>query len=133
MSRTFKTRPYKVRFRDDWDKDRLTVPYTRTAEDWYTKEPIEVPCHYYIQTPTTVPKKKRKVDTEERWMTTPSWWTRMTQNKPQRCKVRLWERQVQKTPIQADYCPTMVLDKETENALEQLETPPEKMATIWYW
>ena len=42
----------------------------------------------------TAAKKSRREDTEWHWMTTPSWWTRMTMNRPQRRHGHVWERTV---------------------------------------
>lgn len=80
MSRTYKDKPSKHRY-DAWDKDRIRVENT----------------FYYIDLPTSKPKKRKHLDTEWHWMSTPSWWTRITMNRPQRRKCKLWERDALKT------------------------------------
>ncbi len=74
MSRTFKDKPSKLKY-DPWDQDMQRV------EGFYR----------FIQLPTTKPKKRKEVDTEWHWMSTPSWWTRLVMNKPKRRACRLWE------------------------------------------
>jgi hypothetical protein len=39
-------------------------------------------------------KKPKEKDTEWHWMSTPSWWTRIMMNRPQRRKGKLWEATV---------------------------------------
>jgi len=39
-------------------------------------------------------KKAKRQDTEWHWMSTPSWWTRLMMNRPQRAAGRLWEKKV---------------------------------------
>lgn len=85
MSRTFKDRPNHIRFSD------YSYAWHRTLRflDGYDN-PI------WMQAPKgTHKKKKKKVNTEWEWLkSTPSWWTRLTMNKPQRRKCRLWEAKV---------------------------------------
>ena len=40
------------------------------------------------------PKKKKNVDTEYHWMTTPSWWNRMQHTRPERRRVKIALSQV---------------------------------------
>lgn len=42
------------------------------------------PLFWYKQLPSTKTKKRKEVDCEWHWMSTPSWWTRITMNRPQR-------------------------------------------------
>jgi hypothetical protein len=44
-------------------------------------------------------KKKKNVDTENHWMTTPMWYIREFMNQPQRAKGRQWEKTVLKVDI----------------------------------
>ena len=57
-------------------------------------EPVLRTKIWRIPGPTTKPKKRRTQDVEWHWMSTPSWWTRLTMNRPQRRAGRLWERKV---------------------------------------
>ena len=66
MSRTFKDKPYKLQH-EPWDTDMVVL------ENWGR-------CH----TKTTKTKKRKEVDTEDHWMTTPGWWVKMTMTKPER-------------------------------------------------
>ena len=62
------------------------------------KVPLDEPFTYnrvcYIYAPTTKPKRRKGEDVEWHWMSTPSWWTRLVMNRPQRREGRLWERKV---------------------------------------
>ena len=102
MSRTFKDKPSKLKH-EAWDKDTIRVEDTGTK--W----------SYRIHLPTTKTKKRKEVDTEEHWMTTPGWWVRLMMNKPQRREVHLWER------------------KALFSELEELIQPGKKVAHIYYW
>ena len=75
MSRTLKDRPSKFKH-EPWDRDLVRVPGR----------------YYFIQLPTTKTKKRKQVDTEDHWMNTPSWWTRLMMRKPQRRAGSIWER-----------------------------------------
>lgn len=66
MSRTYKDRPSKVRFPE-------VYPY------WVTVEKT---------------KKRKEVDTEWHWMSTPGWWVHTFMTKPQRRAGSMWEREV---------------------------------------
>ena len=83
MSRTHKDHPSKLRF-EEWNIDRERIEGT----------------FYYIYLPTTKTKKRRGSDTEWHWMSTPSWWTRLTMNRPQRRAGSIWERTVTQTSIE---------------------------------
>lgn len=69
MSRTYKDKPYKLKH-EPWDKDRGIIEGT-----WR-----------FVELPTTKTKKRKEVDTECHWMTTPSWWNRIWHNRPERRK-----------------------------------------------
>ena len=82
MSRTYKDKPSKLK-RELYDQDFILV------ENYgYYK---------YRLGKTTKTKKRKEVDTEDHWMTTPSAWTRLMMNKPQRREGTLWEREVVKS------------------------------------
>lgn len=110
MSRTFKDKRRR-HFSEYWKRETLAVEYESInlrydgSRVWY----------YYLQLPTTKPKLRKEVDTEDHWMSTPSWWTRLTMNKPQRRSVHLWER------------------KALFSDLEELMQPGKKVAHIYYW
>lgn len=88
MSRTYKDRPYKVRHPEEqWDYRY----YPREGHRWY--------WHCALQRPGVLTKKKKHVDTENHWMTTPMWWVREFMNQPQRVRGKQWERQMVKVPV----------------------------------
>lgn len=76
MSRTFKDKPYKFKY------------------DSYTKDYIFTEGYGYRMGKTTKTKKRKEMDTEGHWMSTPSWWTRLVMNRPQRRAGRIWEASV---------------------------------------
>ena len=122
MSRTYKDKPAKFRFPEsyDWRCDCEKIPYEYTYSPWGTEDPVTVIRHVYRQLPGVKTKKRREVDCEWHWMgSTPSWWTRMQMNRPQRREHHLWEQEASHTPI--------------EN-LEDLDTPNvSKKPHIYYY
>lgn len=78
MSRTYKDKPYKLK--TAWQQDVIYL------ENFYTR-----------LDKTTKTKKRKEVDTEDHWMTTPSWWTRLTMTRPERRANRLHEVAVVKS------------------------------------
>lgn len=102
MSRTYKDKPSKLRF-DSYMKDIVRVEGT----------------FKYIYLPTTKTKKRKKSDTEDHYMSTPSIWTRLMMNKPQRREGSLWEREVVKTQL---------------SELEELDKPNvSRKPHVYYW
>ena len=102
MSRTYKDKPSKIKY-ESWNKDRERIEGT----------------FYYIDLPTTKAKKRKELDTEEHWMNTPSWWTRLVMNRPQRRKCKLWERDALKTCL---------------DSLDDLDKPIiSRKPHIYYW
>ena len=102
MSRTYKDKPSKLKY-TAWDKDRERIKGT----------------FYYINLPTTKPKKRKEVDTEWHWMGTPSWWTSLFMNRPQRRRCKLWQRDALKTCL---------------DSLEDLDKPSiSRKPHIYYW
>jgi len=100
MSRTFNTRPSKIRFPNTWDRDLISVEYVAQRLDWYTKEITECVSHAYIKLPTTIPKKKRRVDTEWHWtQSTPSWWNNLFHTRPVRGNFRKFTKDIVKSKI----------------------------------
>lgn len=90
MSRTYKDKPSKLKG-DAWGKDREYYNYTRV---WvtYSGELVEHEWKAYMETKTTKTKKRKEVDTEDHWTSTPGWHIRMWMNKPQRRKHHLQEK-----------------------------------------
>lgn len=107
MSRTYKDRPDRIRFPYPYDHDTIIIRgvnlVTKTTQlDWDTMEfvttDLDEPYEQYfarrLETKSTKPRRRRKQDTEWHWMSTPSWWTRLMMNKPQRRRGHVWERKV---------------------------------------
>jgi hypothetical protein len=102
MSRTYKDKPSKIKH-ESWNKDRERIEGT----------------FYYIDLPTTKAKKRKELDTEEHWMNTPGWWTRLVMNRPQRRRCKLWERDALKT---------------SPDSLDDLDKPIiSRKPHIYYW
>lgn len=97
MSRTYKDIPYKFHHPEqDWDYryDSIHYPATRRyyAEgEWFEKEYTGV---WFRKKPGILTKKKKHVDTENRWQSTPSWWTNLFMNRPQRQASNQYMRQL---------------------------------------
>lgn len=97
MSRTLKDVPYKVRKENkkynqyNPNADCVQVPYTREWVGW-DGELVDHSWHYLVRLPTTIPKKRKELDTEEHWMTTPGWWIRLMMNKPKRREAHMLEK-----------------------------------------
>jgi hypothetical protein len=58
------------------------------------------------------------MDTENHWMSTPSWWIREMMNQPQRAKGRQWEKSVLKVDI---------------NDLDIIDYPSVSRKPHWYY
>jgi hypothetical protein len=86
MSRTYKDKPYKLKHRP-WDTDTESFRYVAEGLDWYTKELRTYLGFGHLELPTTKTKKRKEVDTEDHWMTTPGWWNRMMVTRPERKRV----------------------------------------------
>lgn len=93
MSRTYKDRPARVRY-PDTSHDYEAVPYIASGNHWSTGEPYERLAWFSVKKPYIKRKKKRNVDTEWRWMTTPGWWVRLYMTRPQRNASNHYMRQV---------------------------------------
>ena len=91
------------------------------AERWDTLyEPQELGMYWHrLKKPGVLPKLSKRLDTEDHWMSTPSWWTRLCMLKPQRRAGSLWEREVVKCQV-AD--------------LEEVDKPSvSRKPHIYYW
>lgn len=89
MSRTYKhikQSKLKKFYEERWDTLYETV---ETTTFWRR-----------LQRPGVLPKRRKELDVEDHWMSTPSWWTHLCMLKPQRRQGSLWEREVVKTPIE---------------------------------
>lgn len=74
MSRTYKHKPRKLLW-DSFDKDFI---------------PLEGYRHRLGK--TTKPKKRKEVDSEDHWITTPGWWIKLTMTRPERRGAHLLEK-----------------------------------------
>ena len=84
MSRTYKhtkeallKRYYKERWDDEYEK------YEYMAELWFQPGEYRISTRY-IKKAGVLTKKKKNVDSEHHWMTTPSWWNRLQHTRPER-------------------------------------------------
>lgn len=89
MSRTYKDRPSKVKNPEKenyWNRDvfYFGMPADFDSSEFFTK-------------------KRKEIDTEDHWMSTPSVWTRLMMNRPQRRQIHLWERNVNKVTNYDDF------------------------------
>jgi hypothetical protein len=98
MSRTYKhtkeanlKRYYKAR----WDYEYETYEYLGKVYSFpeLVVEEFKVrTC--YLKKAGVITKKKKNVDSEYHWMTTPSWWNRMQHTRPERRSVKVALSQV---------------------------------------
>ena len=92
MSRTYNTNPKRVRYPESPDTSLET--YTAVWVDRNGQE-YEYQRRLYLRKPYLLPKLPKRVDTEQHWQSTPSWWTRMYMRRPQRVKLnRLTRRAI---------------------------------------
>lgn len=77
MSRTYKDNKRRRHFNSYWMQDHILVE----GFGWRLAK-------------TTKPKLRKEVDTEDHWMTTPSWWNRLFHTKPIRGKFRRYTADV---------------------------------------
>lgn len=84
MSRTVKDKPWQLKYPEihpNFDTIKITNDSSYRIR--------------YIQLPGVKRKKKRELNTDWHWLnTTPSWWTRLMMNRPQRRAGRIWEHKV---------------------------------------
>lgn len=84
MSRTLKDTPSKLRF-EPYDKDYIEVEHYGFSS--------------YRKGKTTKTKKRKEVDTEEHWQTTPSWWNNLFHTRPIRGNFRAFLTNAVKSDI----------------------------------
>jgi len=111
MSRTYKDRPYK---HSEYAKERDLACYRRVEEyDDYT-------LYYWVWDDSFKRKKRKEVDHEYHWMSTPGYWTRAMMNRPQRRAGRIWE------------CDTVKINNLEE--LEVIDTPSVgRKPHVYFW
>jgi len=98
MSRTKKDQPDRVRFPENFDSNGR---WKRSGD-------------------TEITKKRKEVDTEWHWMSTPSWWVNLTMTRPQRKEAQIWEQEVKKI--------------QNPEELEEVDTPNvSKKPHKYYW
>lgn len=95
MSRTYKDKPIK----STWDDTHEAVPYTYEAISIYGGT-ITVTRHWYKDVAGAKPKLRKEVDTEDHWMTTPSWWNNLFHTRPIRSKFRNYTKGIVRCPIE---------------------------------
>lgn len=107
MSRTYKDKKWELRHPEDAIHYGMhRVPYTTTIkyfnpdEGRFEDTGVEVTRYRYLPTKGAKTKKRKHEDTSWHWMSTPSWWTRMMMNRPQRREAHLWEQEASHTPIE---------------------------------
>lgn len=111
MSRTYKDRPWKVanpEARWDFGSERIAYEATRRVyqldpeTNTYCFMDSTEPCikFFHVNIAGAKTKKKKRVDTEWHWMTTPGWYISEFMNRPQRARGRAWEHKVVNTAIE---------------------------------
>ena len=108
MSRTHKDKKWSLRYpENDYTFGTEKVEYTKTRRDWLTGGDMGWYTSYiYVDIPGAKKKKKRYEHGDWLWFqATPSWWTRLTMNRPKRRACRVWERQVLLQDIEDADCP----------------------------
>lgn len=103
MSRTYKDRPYRIRFPENYPflDDYERIEYTAISSyyglndegdiGFFTREYTAVTC---LKKPGIKTKKRKTDNNEWQWMSTPGWWIRCQMTRPQRRNSRVWERKV---------------------------------------
>lgn len=92
MSRTHKDVPTKHRS----PKEQYDFLYNTVFEIFTDENGV---VHYSRhELPGVKTKKRKHHDTEHHWMSTPSWWTRLTMNRPIRRYYHLLEHEAVRTP-----------------------------------
>lgn len=77
----------------DTYKDKRKAKLKRYYKNrWDTEYYISANPYVFLEVAGVKTKKRKEADTEDHWMSTPSWWTSMTMNKPERRAWHLLER-----------------------------------------
>lgn len=111
MSRTYKDKPWKVTHPESrWDFGTERIAYEASRRVYEldpetnnycfrdTDEACIKYCHVSIAGVKT--KKKKRADTEWRWMSTPGWFIKEFMNRPQRARGRAWEKKATKSALE---------------------------------
>lgn len=101
MARTYKhIQQFKNKhyYSNMWDTEHEKFYYEGYVYTWpdYNETKETRIMTRWLKKPGVKSKKRKEVDTEYHWMSTPSWWTRLCMIKPQRREGSLWEREVVK-------------------------------------
>lgn len=83
MSRTYKDISRRKHFNTYWQQDHVLLE----GFGWRLAK-------------TTKPKLRKRVDTEDHWMTTPSWWNNLFHTRPIRGRFRNYTKSVVRCPIE---------------------------------
>ena len=99
MSRTYKDRPYKVRFPDfNRDDEYEKFEYTASGTNWQDV-PYEHNTYFSLKRAGILAKKPRRKDTEWHWQGTPSWWTYTFMTRPERTRANRIVKQIKRIPL----------------------------------
>ena len=101
MSRTYKDRnrvKLKRYYRDRWETEHTKFVYEGWKYVWpdFNNSVGTITRTIYLKKAGVKPKKRKELDTEDHWMSTPGWWVKMTMTKPQRRSQHLLEKQALK-------------------------------------
>lgn len=101
MSRTYKDQPNRVRFPEySIDMYSREEPYEYSYICPHTGREKTITRYVWLKVAGILPKKRKKVITDWHWLkSTPSLWTRIMMNRPQRRRGRLWETNVVRQSI----------------------------------
>lgn len=106
MSRTYKDKKWRLRFPEsDWRFGTERVPTVRSLYNYSLEEDRVLDELFYngfcfMELPGVKTKKRKKADTDYHWVSnTPSWWTRLFMNRPQRAAAHTWEKRVVHLPV----------------------------------
>ena len=104
MSRTYKDKHWKLRFPESYtnfDAFYDRIPYETSRYRFcselgkYVKTGVTYTAYTFLERAGVKTKKRKSFDNKWHWTgATPSWWARITMNRPQRRKGRVWERTV---------------------------------------
>ncbi len=136
MSRTYKhIKKVKLKkyYRERWETEHIKYNYEAHKYLWPDFDtPIGLTIRTaYLKKPGVLTKKRKEVDTENHWMSTPSWWVRMTMNKPQRRSVSLWEQQLSNLDT-SRYNPSYEGTYPYED-LDLFDKPYKKVGHVYFW
>ncbi|CAB4134460.1 hypothetical protein UFOVP273_79 [uncultured Caudovirales phage] len=96
MSRTYKDKPYKFSLqKKEWELYE-SIPCVRWYTDYYTKELKSYNASWCHDLPRAKVLKKRSYTERNfyRGCKAPSWFVKEFMNRPERRKMRMWERSV---------------------------------------